>query len=272
MSSWKDSVLSDKTSIRDAIALLENSKFGTLFVVNDDSQLLGTITDGDIRRSILKGNGLQDNILSTVNTSPIVAFQDYCKVEIENKLKKLSIQHIPILDSNERLIGVVGHSKLNDKVYDNPVFLMAGGFGTRLRPLTNETPKPMLHVGNRPILEVIILEFKKQGFWNFYISTHYLHEKIKNHFCDGEKLGVSIKYVYEDKPLGTAGALTLLPDKVKKLPMIVMNGDLLTKANFEKILDFHNKNNFSATACVREYDFQVPLGVVKSQSSKIKSC
>jgi len=269
MSAWSNSILSDKSTTRDAIELLEKSKFGTAFVVGDNSQLIGTITDGDVRRSIMKGIDLDANILNTVNTSPVVVYQDYSQDEIKSKLKDLSIQHIPVLDNDRRLIDVVGSPQLHNKIHDNPIFLMAGGFGTRLRPLTNEIPKPMLHVGDRPILETIILEYKNQGFWNFYISTHYLHEKIKLHFRNGEKLGVSIKYVYEDKPLGTAGALSLLPDEAIKMPLIIMNGDLLTKANFAKILDFHNKNNFSATTCVREYDFQVPFGVVESQNNKI---
>ncbi len=270
MSAWNNSILSDKSTTRDAIELLEKSKFGTVFVVGDNSQLIGTITDGDVRRSIMKGNGLDVNILNTVNTSPVVVYEDYNQDEIKGKLKDLSIKHIPVLDSDNRLIDVVGNPQLHDKIYDNPVFLMAGGFGTRLRPLTNNTPKPMLQVGDKPILETIILEFKKQGFWNFYISTHYLHKKIKLHFHNGEKFGVSIKYIHEDEPLGTAGSLSLLPDEVKKMPLILMNGDLLTKANFEKILDFHNKNNCSVTTCVREYDFQVPFGVVKSKNNKVR--
>ena len=270
MSSWNNSILSDKSIILDAIELLEKSKFGTLFVVDGNSQLMGTITDGDIRRSIMKGNGLDVNILNIVNANPIVVRKDYSKDEIKDKLKDLSIKHIPVLDSDNRLIDVVGAPKFHENIYDNPIFLMAGGFGTRLRPLTQDIPKPMLHVGDRPILETIILEFKKQGFWNFYISTHYLHEKIKLHFHNGERLGVSINYIYEDEPLGTAGALSLLPDEAKKMPLILMNGDLLTKANFEKILDFHNEQNCSATTCVREYDFQVPFGVVESQKYKVK--
>ena len=270
MSSWNDSVLSEKSTIRDAIELLEKSKFGTVFVLGDNSQLIGTITDGDVRRAIMKGADLSANILNSVNTSPIVAHQDYSQDEIKDKLKDLSIKHIPILDSDNRLIDVVGKAQLYKNIYDNPIFLMAGGFGTRLRPLTNDTPKPMLNVGDRPILETIILEFKKQGFWNFYISTHYLHEKIEQHFRNGDKYGVSIKYIHEDEPLGTAGALSLLPDEAKKMPIILMNGDLLTKANFEKILDFHNKSDCSATTCVREYDFQVPFGVVESQNHKIR--
>jgi dTDP-glucose pyrophosphorylase len=270
MGAWNNSVLSDKSTTRDAIELLEKSKFGTVFVVADNSQLIGTITDGDVRRSIMKGSGLDVNIFNTVNTSPVVVYEDYNQDEIKDKLKDLSIKHIPVLDSDNRLIDVVGSPQLHENIYDNPIFLMAGGFGTRLRPLTNNTPKPMLHVGDRPILETIILEFKKQGFWNFYISTHYLHKKIKLHFHNGEKFGVSIKYIHEDEPLGTAGSLSLLPDEVKKMPLILMNGDLLTKANFEKILDFHKKNNCSLTTCVREYDFQVPFGVVECQKNKVR--
>ena len=148
---------------------------------------------------------------------------------------------------------------------------MAGGFGTRLKPLTDNCPKPLLKVGDKPILETVLLRFIKAGFHQFYISTHYLPEMIEEYFGSGEKWGVSIRYVHEKSPLGTGGALGLLPKDIPELPVIMMNGDVLTKVNFESLLAFHNKNRANATMCVREYEYQVPFGVIESEGSVIKS-
>jgi NDP-sugar pyrophosphorylase family protein len=180
--------------------------------------------------------------------------------------------HAPIVDKDGVLCGLETLQHLIKKSkYDNPVFLMAGGFGTRLHPLTKDTPKPLLKVGSKPILEMIIEQFISYGFHNFYISTHFKSEQIRNYFKDGELHNISIKYVYEDAPLGTAGSLGLLPDNLSDLPIIVMNGDLLTKIDFKNLLDFHNDNNSKATMCVREYDFQVPYGVVEIENYSIKA-
>jgi NDP-sugar pyrophosphorylase family protein len=148
---------------------------------------------------------------------------------------------------------------------------MAGGFGTRLRPLTDEKPKPLLNVGNRPILETIISRFIDAGFHNFYISTHYKAEMIRDHFGDGSNWSVTIEYLHEDNPLGTAGSIGLLPDNIIKLPIVMMNGDLLTKVNFEHLLNFHNEHGGLATMCIREYDFQVPYGVVDIENQYVTS-
>ena len=141
---------------------------------------------------------------------------------------------------------------------------MAGGFGKRLAPLTNNTPKPLLKVGNKPILENVINQFIDAGFYNFYISTHYRAEMVQGYFGDGSNLNVSIKYIYEDAPLGTAGSLGLLPDNLPKLPILMMNGDLLTNVDLKELLRFHLQEGEDVTICVREYDFQVPYGVVKT--------
>lgn len=149
---------------------------------------------------------------------------------------------------------------------------MAGGFGSRLRPLTDNCPKPMLKVGDKPILETVIRSFIKAGFSDFYISTHYMPEQIKNHFGDGGDLGVNISYVYEETPLGTGGALGLLPDSMRQdLPLIMINGDVLTKVDFERLLSFHVENDADATMCVREYDYQIPYGVINGEGNQITS-
>jgi NDP-sugar pyrophosphorylase family protein len=148
---------------------------------------------------------------------------------------------------------------------------MAGGFGSRLRPLTNSCPKPLLRVGHKPILELILENFVNSGFHDFYISTHYLPKMIQNYFEDGERWGVSIKYVHEETPLGTGGALGLLPKDKIGSPVIMMNGDLLTNLNFVSLLDFHNKHQGSGTVCVRQHDYQVPYGVVQIEGNQLRS-
>ena len=147
---------------------------------------------------------------------------------------------------------------------------MAGGFGTRLKPLTDNCPKPMLPIGNKPILEIMIQHFIKQGFNNFYISTHYLPEIIKSHFGNGQDLGINIQYVYEKEPLGTGGALSLLPDDITNLPLIMVNGDILTNMNFENLLNFHNSHSSNVTMCVREFQYQIPYGTVESENNIVK--
>ena len=148
---------------------------------------------------------------------------------------------------------------------------MAGGFGTRLHPLTEETPKPLLDVGSRPILETIIVRLAKAGFYNFYISTHYKAEKIKEYFSDGSAWGIKIEYVDEEKPLGTAGSIGLLPKNLPKLPIVMMNGDVLTEVNFEHLLTFHQQQKGIATMCIREYDVQIPFGVVTAEELQATS-
>ena len=161
----------------------------------------------------------------------------------------------------------LGHSSK----FHNPVFLMAGGFGKRLHPMTNDTPKPLLKVGDKPILEMILKQFIDAGFHNFYISTHYKAEMIREYFGNGDKWNVSIQYIHEEKPLGTAGALGLLPKDLLELPILVMNGDLLTKVNYKHLLDFHIEQGGEATMCAREYDIQVPYGVVEVEEQRVKS-
>ncbi len=192
------------------------------------------------------------------------------KAEIFSMMKKLDLLQIPIVDSDRKILGLKTlQGLLKNKILDNPVFLMAGGFGKRLFPLTSDTPKPLLRVGKKPILENILDQFIEHGFHNFYISTHYKAEMIQSYFGDGSDWNVTIQYVHEDKPLGTAGGLGLLSRKLIKLPILLMNGDLLTKVNFGELLNFHLQNGGDATMCVREYDFQVPYGVIKSNGNYI---
>jgi len=272
LNKWKGILLNPLDTLKTAIQILHSGGLRIALVVDSNNKLLGTVTDGDIRRSLIKHVTMDCAIKEVMNDSPITALESDSPDLVMSMMRDKSLLHIPLVSKDGILVGLeVLHHMLENKKYDNPVFLMAGGFGTRLQPLTEKKPKPLLSVGSRPILETIISQFIDAGFYNFYISTHYKAEMIRNHFGDGSDWGVNIKYLHEDSPLGTAGALGLLPDNFTKLPIIMMNGDLLTKVNFERLLDFHHEQGNIATMCIREYDFQVPYGVVSIKNQCIFS-
>jgi len=215
---------------------------------------------------------MTDEVKLVMNKHPMKATTSFSREKILSEMSNNGVIHMPIVDSNGRVCDLETLQHLVESPrHDNPVFLMAGGFGTRLYPLTKNTPKPLLKVGNKPILETIINQFIYYGFHNFYISTHFKSEQIRDFFKNGDKYGVTIKYIHEDVPLGTAGSLGLLPKNIPNLPVIIMNGDLLTKVDFKNLLDFHNGNSANITMCVREYDFQVPYGVVDIKNHNIKN-
>lgn len=272
MESWTQILLKPADTLDKAIKILQNSGNRIALVVNDNSKLLGTITDGDIRRALIMQINMESKVTEVMNQDPTTAIKTEQRDEILAKMKKLNLIHIPVVDENGILIGLENLHKLIEKSkYENFVCLMAGGFGKRLYPLTKEIPKPLLKVGKRPILETILNQFISAGFYNFVISTHYRAEMVHEHFGDGSKWGVNIQYLQEDYPLGTAGALGLLPKNISHLPMLIMNGDLLTKVDFEYLLNFHNEQGGVATMCVREYDFQVPYGVIETKNQSIIS-
>lgn len=267
---WDKILLTPETSLDDAIKVLHEGGYRIALVVDTKNRLLGTLTDGDIRRALMQHRSMNDAVQRVMNNSPVTAKETDSSREILLAMKSQSLLHMPVVDGNNVLVGMKTLQDLINRVtYDNPVFLMAGGFGTRLQPLTNKVPKPLLNVGGKPILETILLQFIESGFRNFFISTHYKAEMIREHFGDGSRWGVNITYIHEEEPLGTAGSLGLLPDSLPDLPIIIMNGDILTRVNFSSLLDFHNESDGVATMCVREYDFQVPYGVIQSDESKV---
>ncbi len=268
---WKKILVSPLSHIQEVLKIIDNESLQLALVVDSDNRLLGTVTDGDIRRALINGVVLSHPISEIMFSTPTVGDLSTSKEQLLELMNTKQVNSIPILDDGI-VIGLETIHHITQKAkYDNPVFLMAGGFGTRLKPLTDNCPKPLLKIGDKPILETVLLSFIKSGFHNFYISTHYLPEMIKEHFGSGEKWGVSINYVHEEQPLGTGGALGLLPKDLPELPVIMMNGDVLTKVDLEALLAFHNNNNANATMCVREYEYQVPFGVIESEGSKIKS-
>jgi dTDP-glucose pyrophosphorylase/CBS domain-containing protein len=268
---WRKVLLKPNDSLEYAIKVLHEGGFRIALVSDKNDMLLGTLTDGDIRRALISKLTMKSHVKLVMNCNPITVNNNTESKEIISLMSSQGLLHMPIIDENGFLCGLETlHNLIEEPKYDNPIFLMAGGFGTRLHPLTEHTPKPLLKVGLKPILENIIEQFIKYGFHNFYISTHFKSEQIMDYFKSGEKYNVNISYVHEDKPLGTAGSLGLLPKNLPDLPIIVMNGDILTRVDFNNLLNFHCENNTVATMCVREYDFQVPYGVIEIANHKIK--
>lgn len=262
-------VSSDATILK-ALQIIDQGVVQIALVVDEQQHLIGTVTDGDVRRGILKGLSMDSPVERIMNKSPRVSHIHDSREVIFAKMKQLNLKQIPILDDGGKVIRLAlidDMIKSNRK--DNWVVLMAGGLGTRLGSLTKDCPKPLLKVGSKPILEVIMESFITHGFHRFYISVNYRADMIMDYFGDGSKWGVDIRYILEDKRLGTAGALSLLPEH-PELPLIVMNGDLLTKVNFTQLLEFHDETGSEATMCVREYEFQVPYGVVKVNNHRLE--
>lgn len=260
------------SSIRDALERINCEASRVVLVVSGHGKLLGLVTDGDIRRGILRGLPLHSGLNTIMNDQPVTFAADTPLDKIRETLLDKQILHAPLLDEQGYLVGLVClHDLVEKPKLDNPVFLMAGGFGKRLMPLTKDCPKPLLKVGNKPLLETTLESFIAAGFHRFYISTHYLSDMVRDHFGDGSRWNVSIEYIHEQKPLGTAGALGLLDNTIdSELPVIVMNGDILTKVDFEQLIRYHNRqDNALATMCVRECQYQIPYGVVNTDGEQV---
>ncbi|MEA2051168.1 MAG: nucleotidyltransferase family protein [Campylobacterota bacterium] len=258
-------------SIKEALQIIDKGAIRIAIVLDETQKVIGTLTDGDIRRGLLNGLNLESSIDNLYFKTPTLANINDSKESIIQKAISKKLYQIPIVDNDGKLVDIEDLATLlKITTKRNRVILMAGGLGTRLRPLTEDTPKPLLKVGNKPILETIIENFAKYGFVNITISVNYKADMIKEYFGDGSKLGVNIDYIQETKRLGTAGALSLIKNRPQE-PFFVMNADLLTNVNFSHLLDFHSFENSVATMCVREYDYQVPYGVIETNGSDITS-
>lgn len=273
MKDWKKVAVSPETTIRETIAIIDKIALQIALVIDPDGKLLGTVTDGDIRRGLLKGTSLDAPVKQIYYVSPLTASVDDDKQVIRRIIMEQFIRQLPIVDKSGRVVDLITLREiLSEERQPNPVILMAGGLGTRLGALTENCPKPLLKVGGKPVLETILEGFVREGFNRFFISVNYKAEMIEDYFQDGSKWGVSIEYLREKKRLGTAGAIKLLPEK-PTLPFIVMNGDLLTRVNFKQLLTFHKNNhelgNAQSTMCVRENTIQIPYGVVQQDGNRL---
>jgi dTDP-glucose pyrophosphorylase len=271
MKNWRDIIISPDTSLGEAIFKINESGLQVAIALSPEGRLFGVLTDGNIRRAILKGLDLQTPVRQIMNSNPTSTPVSTSREEMLAIIRRTTFHHLPLVDEDGIVVGLTTIDELiGPAELPNWVILMAGGLGTRLKPFTDDCPKPMLKVAGKPILETILESFVKQGFKKFFLSVNYKAEIIENHFGNGEKWEIQIDYLHESKQLGTAGALSLLPEKPID-PVIVMNGDLLTRTNFESLLKFHHSQNATATMSVREYDYQIPFGVVNLSESKINS-
>ncbi len=263
--------ISKNATIKHALKVITEGAVQVALVVDKKAKLLGTLTDGDIRNGFLKGLDVNSSIESIFFKKPITANKNDSK----EKLLKISlankVHQIPVLDKNKKVIGIYILDELaKSKKKLNKVVIMAGGRGMRLRPLTKKIPKPMLKVGNKPILQSIVEKFKASGYENFIICVNYKSKVIKNYFGDGSKFGVNIEYIQEKKRMGTAGSLSLFKKKPKE-PFFVINGDLMINFDFDKMLDFHIQHKSKATMCVKECNIKSPYGEVILHNENIKS-
>lgn len=266
---WKESVVLPTASVKDVMQVMDKSALQIAFVVDEERRLLGAVTDGDVRRSILRGGDLSQPVATIMNIHPISALQGTERAALLRLMKAKTVRQIPLVDEENHLVGL---AQMEELLYrprrDNAVVLMAGGLGTRLRPLTDKIPKPLLKVGTKPILETILESFLDAGFHRFYFAVNYKSQLIEDYFGDGSRFGAEIKYLHEKKRMGTAGALYFLPEAPKE-PILVMNGDLLTKVDFGELLDYHLGQGAVATMAVREYNYQVPYGVIDFDGEQI---
>ncbi|MBM3513477.1 MAG: CBS domain-containing protein [Alphaproteobacteria bacterium] len=263
MHGFTENLIATNATISDALRVIDSAAI-PIALVHRDGRLVGTVTDGDVRRGLLRGVTPADHVAQVMNARPVTAPENISAADASRIMRQRSILQLPLIDRDGRIVGLKSIAA-DDNVAnaaDTTVVIMAGGRGTRLRPITEDIPKPMVEVGGRPILDIIVERFVSQNFKQIFLSVNYKREIIEAYFGDGARFGAHINYLREDRPLGTAGALGLLPRDIKG-PLVVMNGDLLARVNFHHLLKFHQEQAASATMGVFEYKHTVPYGVVQ---------
>lgn len=266
---WQQAILPESSSIGQVIRNLNEVPIKIVLVVNKANKLIGTISDGDIRRGLLRNLDLDSPIASIIQCKALVVPPEMTRDMVRQLMLANKIQQIPIVDGQQNLVGL----HLWDEISTSParanlMVIMVGGKGTRLLPHTKDCPKPMMLVAGRPMLEHIIERAKVEGFNRFVLAVNHLGHIIEAHFGNGEQLGVKIDYLREQSPLGTAGALSLLNPR-PDAPFVVTNGDVITDIRYGALLDFHNHHQASATMAVRAHEWQHPFGVVQTQGIEI---
>lgn len=265
---WQRTLVREGATIQETIRNLDESSLQIALIVSTDGILLGTVTDGDVRRALLRGIDLSSPVSEIMYRSPMVVPPEMSRDMVIHLMRANKMHQIPVIDERHRVVGM----HLVDEVFmpasrANPMLVMAGGFGKRLRPFTQDCPKPMLQVAGKPILQHILERAIGDGFSDFYFSIHYLGNVIEDYFADGSRWGVRIRYLREETPLGTAGALSQLP--TRNAPVVVTNGDVLTDIHYSEMLDFHLQHRAAATMAVKRHEWQNPFGVVKTEGLTI---
>ena len=266
MNDRADDQVHETASLIQVLRKIESGSNKIALVVDDDRRLVGTVTDGDIRRGIIRGIAMDGPCMWSQ--------QPRCQLlprrpPSGRASRRKAIRHMPVVDDHGRVIDIIvlgKHHMVSN--FDNPVVIMAGGFGTRLEPLTRFKPKPMLTVGGKPILQTIVESLVAQGFWRFYLSVHYKSRVVEDYFGNGSIWNATIHYLREPEPAGTAGALALLAGEVD-LPVLMINGDVLCRLDGRRFLNFHNNGDFSMTVGVHDYKFEVPFGQVTVEKGRL---
>jgi dTDP-glucose pyrophosphorylase len=266
---WRRAILPPDATIQQAISKLDEAAIKIVLMVNEVGELEGTISDGDIRRALLKGLDLNSSIASVIHRNALVVPPELGRDVVVQMMLANKIQQIPIVDGHHRLVGLhLWDEIVTPSVRPNIMVIMAGGMGTRLRPHTENCPKPLVPIAGKPMLEHIIDRAKVEGFRHFVLAIHYLGHMIEDYFGNGERFHVQINYLREQSPLGTAGALGLL-NPVPDAPFVVTNGDVITDIRYGELLDFHVRHKAAATMAVRVHEWQHPFGVVQTQGVEI---
>ncbi len=266
---WSQAILSANVTIGQVIRNLNETTIKIVMATNEEGMLEGTISDGDIRRALLQGLDLNSPITSVIHRNALVVPPELGRELVMQLMVANKIQQIPVVDAEHRVVGLHLWDEITSPLArPNLMVIMAGGMGTRLRPHTENCPKPLLAVAGKPMLEHIIDRAKLDGFSRFVLAIHYLGHMIEAHFGDGERLGVQIEYLREEFPLGTAGALSLL-NPLPDAPFVVTNGDVITDIRYGEFLDFHVRHAAAATMAVRVHEWQHPFGVVQMQGVEI---
>lgn len=266
---WKKTLNPETATITEVIRNLDESMMQIALVIKSEGYLVGTLTDGDIRRGLLQGLDLNNSIKKIINYEPLVVTPEMSRETVLQLMQINKIHQLPVVDENRCVVGLHTWNELvTPGIRSNVMVIMAGGQGTRLRPHTENCPKPLLPVGGKPMLEHIIERAKAEGFHNFILSVYYLGHMIEEYFGDGSKWQVNIDYVREEQPMGTAGALSLL-NPCPNEPFLVSNGDVLTDVHYGELLDFHSSHSATATMAVRQHEWQHPFGVVLTEGVDI---
>ena len=272
-SSSKATTVTHNTALRDSLAFINSAICKVVFVESSDKTVVGSLTDGDVRRALLDGKSLDCPVSVIMNKDFLFSYIKPDYSTLSKSMSRKKIQIAPILTDDHRLdsLFIINPAAVVDSFSkrENPVVIMAGGKGSRLSPITDDCPKPMLNLGGKPMLETILDRFISSGFTNFFFSVNYLKNQIIDYFGDGENWGVSINYLIEDEPLGTAGSLSLLPLSTETL--IVTNCDVITDVDYSNLLHFHHMQKSDATICVREHHTRLPFGIITSQGPKLIS-
>ncbi len=258
----------------EALKAINKTNLYVALIIDKNNKLIGTITDGDIRRGLLNGKKLDSNVQNFMHKDFIsIKESELTNINLEKISKENSIP-IPILDSDGRVKEILRKDQLIQRCKPSicTAVIMAGGKGKRLLPYTLDCPKPMIFINDKPMLEIILEKCINFGFKRFYISVNYLKEKIIDYFEDGKKWGVDINYLYENQPLGTAGSLKLLPDyKNIDSSILVLNGDVITNLNFNLLSLFHQKHNADITICAKHNSYTIPFGVINTSGVDLEN-